>query len=223
MDSEVEARLAALAQAGGGETTLEDASAIWSRLIQHQMQIVLTFSTDQREYLIMVERSDGPPALSGRNLAILEMVLIGAGRKVVSYDLGLSPSTIAQILKTALQDMGLSCSPARVPSLLVKIAHTAGSAHPQSKLPLRQIATSTSCYWVLSDELDSPVLARLAPAQRAVLRQIICGSSYADIAVRRQTSYRTVANQVASACQALGVSGRFSLLQRVSRSRGTTC
>jgi DNA-binding NarL/FixJ family response regulator len=221
MDIEDPSKLRALAMEIRGEAATTDASSdVWSQLIRHQLKIVLPFTTDEREYLVMRERSDGPPPLGHRNLAILEMVLVGAGRKVVSYDLGLSISTIAQILKSALQEMGLNCSPARAPALLVKIVHAARSQASEASYSLARFESSGSRYLVMSDAVESPLLAGLAPAQREVLRQILCGSSYADIAAHRRTSYRTVANQVASACQRLGVSGRFNLLQRVATFRG---
>jgi DNA-binding NarL/FixJ family response regulator len=144
------------------------------------------------------------------------MVFGGVGRKVVSGDVGLSASTIAQILKSALADMGLDCSPARVPALLVKIAHEASGAARPSSLQLTRFSTLSGNHWALSESAECPLLGDLAPAERAVLRQLMCGRSYSDIAAGRHTSYRTVANQVASACQRLGVSGRLDLVRRVA-------
>jgi len=197
----------------------QDLSDIWSRLIRHQLEVAHTFATDQSEYMVLREKIQDPPPLSGRNLAIFETVFVGVGRKVVSYDVGLASSSLAQVLKSALRDMGLNCSPARAPSLLVKLAHAARSPASQLELKTGQFALTTNRYLVVSDDLECPLLKQLAPAQRAVMRLLIYGSSHADIAARRHTSSRTVANQVASACQRLGVSGRFDLLQRVATAR----
>ncbi len=217
MATEDVSRLRTLALGSSGTpATAAAANDIWTRLIRHQLEIVLVFATEQREYLVMRERTDGPPPLGRRNLAVLETVFFGEWRKVVSFDAGLSSSTVAQILKAALRDMGLNCPPGRVPAALVKLAHARRRSTPRVNLHVGHIETSTDNYWVVSDDMESPLLAKLAPAQRAVLQQLLCGSSYADIAARRHTAYRTVANQVASACQRLGVSGRFSLLQRVA-------
>lgn len=200
----------------GARLATRESADIWSRLIRHQLEIVQTFATERREYMILRERVGGPAPLSGRNLAIVEKVLVGVGRKVLSHDLGLASSTIAQILRSALSDMGLDCSPARAPSLLVKLAHEARGLATTATLMAAELIGPTMRYWVLSDEIESPLLRKLSPAERAVLSQLLCGRSYADIAARRRTSYRTVANQVASGCQRLGVSGRFDLLKRVA-------
>src|SRR5262245_50259691 len=52
---------------------------------------------------------------------------------------------------------------------------------------------------------------RLPAAEADVVRAAVAGSTNADIARRRGTSVRTVANQLASAFRRLGVSGRAEL------------
>jgi DNA-binding NarL/FixJ family response regulator len=52
-------------------------------------------------------------------------------------------------------------------------------------------------------------------AEFAVVQRLLEGDSYASIASWRQTSTRTVANQVASVFRRLGVSGRPELAQRL--------
>jgi len=212
-DWDLRGTTAALPVAPAGRETCID---IWLQLISHRLEVVLNFTTEQREYLVLRERRAGPPPLSGRNLAIFERFLRGVGRKVISYELGLSQSAVAQVLKTALLDMGLHCSPARAPSLLVVLAHAAWGTATHAELSTAHFEHEHVRYCVLSESFEKPFLRRLAPAERAVVRQLIGGSSYGDIAARRQTSYRTVANQVAAACHRLGVSGRFDLLQLIA-------
>ena len=189
---------------------------IWSQLTRHQLEIVLRFATEEREYMILGKRSNGPAPLDGRNLTILERFLSGDSRKAISMELGLSPSTLAQVLKAALSQMGLDCSPGRIPSQFVLLVHGARGRISHAPLMLAQFAYQEERYWVLSEDVDRPLLHALAPAQRAVLRQLISGRTYGDIAAHRRTSYRTVANQVASACHRLGVSGRSDLLQLIA-------
>jgi DNA-binding NarL/FixJ family response regulator len=191
----------------------EQCSALWSRLIRYELTVALHFADEQREYLVLSERAEAPRPLDGRNLGIVERFLLGDERKAIAIDFGLSPSTIAQILKSTLSTMGLDCAPFRAPSQLVLLAHGAHGCASAEALTVVALEHEGQSLWALSEELDRPLFRSLPPAQRAVLRQLIQGRSYVDIAARRRTAYRTVANQVASACQRLGVSGRSELLQ----------
>lgn len=67
-------------------------------------------------------------------------------------------------------------------------------------------------YVVLSYALSDPsVSARLTEAERDVLTLLLWGLSNAEIARQRRTAVRTVANQIASIFQKLGVSSRSEL------------
>mgnify|MGYP001554949261 CR=1 FL=1 len=54
----------------------------------------------------------------------------------------------------------------------------------------------------------------------AVIRALIEGCSYREIAVLRQTSTRTIANQISAVFRRLRVSGRNELVQRLFRDDG---
>ena len=53
--------------------------------------------------------------------------------------------------------------------------------------------------------------ATLSPAEQAVVAEALRGSTNDEIALRRNASIRTVANQLRSAYSKLGVSGRGEL------------
>ncbi len=63
-------------------------------------------------------------------------------------------------------------------------------------------------------ELDA-----LTPAEREVTAMVLGGASNAEVARRRATSRRTVANQLASVYRKLGVTGRRELIARTLRPR----
>ena len=68
---------------------------------------------------------------------------------------------------------------------------------------------------VISFPIDEPDLsARLTDAEVDVARLAIDGLSNAEIAARRGTSLRTVANQMASILRKLGVQSRRELAAR---------
>jgi DNA-binding CsgD family transcriptional regulator len=64
---------------------------------------------------------------------------------------------------------------------------------------------------VVSVPLRERPLAGLSPAERAVVALALEGLSNREIARRRGSSARTVANQLAAAYRKLGVSGRAEL------------
>jgi DNA-binding CsgD family transcriptional regulator len=63
--------------------------------------------------------------------------------------------------------------------------------------------------------IDEALLAPLSVAERAVVGLAVLGLSNQDIASRRGSSARTVANQLGSAYRKLGVSSRAELVARL--------
>jgi DNA-binding CsgD family transcriptional regulator len=114
--------------------------------------------------------------------------------------------------------MGLDCLPSRIPGLLVAAAHARHhrTANHQALLrgrAERQFSEQT----ITVARPDAALAAWLAPAEHIVISLLIEGHCYAEIAQARQTSIRTVANQVASGFRRLGVSGRAELLCMLAR------
>lgn len=83
---------------------------------------------------------------------------------------------------------------------------------PPDDLRVTVVEAGGARYAVLSYAL--PIVGRceqLTKAERDVLALLLAGLSNAEIARQRRTSVRTVANQVASIFQKLGVSSRSEL------------
>lgn len=198
----------------GALATPAQCQELWHALTEHRMTILSTSFSEERTCLVLRANQAlaAQPRLSARDLRVLEGMLLGVERKVISFDLGIATSTVAQILKQALVDMGLSCSPARVPPLLVMLVHAARGAI-SARLSIARFERDGQALVALSGEVGGDAWLALAPAERAVLRQRLFGKSHADIANLRRTSRRTIANQVAAATRRLGVSGRFDLLR----------
>ena len=62
---------------------------------------------------------------------------------------------------------------------------------------------------------EPDLLARLAPAERDIVRGVLAGRSNAEIARARGTSPRTVANQLAALFRKLRVGSRAELVGRL--------
>jgi DNA-binding CsgD family transcriptional regulator len=100
----------------------------------------------------------------------------------------------------------MASEPSKLPSL----------PHPRG---LRARAFSFACgdYLVLSYPLGGWVAPLgLTRAERAVVEAVLRGASNAEIARSRGTSPRTVANQLASIYEKLGVRTRYELVRRLA-------
>jgi DNA-binding CsgD family transcriptional regulator len=197
-------------------TEAVDLSALWMELVSGSCKIEETLFTEQSCALVVTRghRSAGRVrALSRRHAEILERSLIEGARKSVAIDLGLCPSSVAEILKQGFGFMGLSCWPSRIPLLLVLAAHAQRARELDRPAAARLAENQRALRQTISvSRPDNDLGARLTPAEFAVTRLLVEGKSYAQMALLRQTSARTVANQLAAAFHRLGVSGRAELM-----------
>lgn len=197
-------------------------SALWDELVSGTAKIE-TWSHEPDTWSMVVSRSptlvgNTPMPLRARDQEILEQALLCGVRKIVAVEVGLSCSSIAVIMQTCFQFMGLSCLPSRIPGLVVAAAHARQrSATPFMSSMRGQRDRVLSRQSIRVPRPDQALAAWLAPAEHAVISLLIEGQSYAEIALARNTSIRTVANQVASGFRRLGVSGRAELLCLLAR------
>ncbi len=188
-----------------------DCREIWQDLVNGRCKIVASFATLERAYLAVARTETRRARVTGRSLEILERVLIGTSAKVVAIELGLAHSTISGSLRHSLETLGLTDPPSRVPlglAMLVRAARDQDAGGMQQNRGL-------ICHGVACDILSAPLRSLeplLSPAVRDVAYLHAQGNSHAQIAARRRTSERTVANQLAKAFHRLGISGRAGLL-----------
>jgi DNA-binding CsgD family transcriptional regulator len=197
-------------------------AAIWDELIAGTCKVE-SWSHGEHTWAMVVSR--GPnltsvrsPGLRHRDIEILEQALLCGVRKHVAVEAGLSCSSIAVILQGCFQFMGLTCLPSRIPGLLVAAAHARHHQASNHQALLRgRTERQFSQQTITVPRPDVALKAWLAPAEHAVVNLLVEGHCYAEIAEARQTSIRTVANQVASGFRRLGVSGRAELLCTLAR------
>ncbi len=90
-----------------------------------------------------------------------------------------------------------------------------GKPHPDARAT--RFVLGGEELFVLSVPLGSGgAVAALTPAERDVATLVASGAKNAEIARRRGTSVRTVANQLASIYRKLGVSSRAELVRKLS-------
>jgi DNA-binding NarL/FixJ family response regulator len=186
----------------------EAALEIWRGLVSGRWSLVERAQAGGATVLIAHRnepRAPDPRGLSPRERAIVELVLDGASNKQVAYTLGSSHGTVASHLRRALRKLGFA---SRVD--LMRVGALAAGQATRSRL---------------GAGLDVVVLERGAPgwelplteAERAVALLVCEGLTNAQIAHRRGTAARTVANQLASTFGKLGVGSRAELALLMSR------
>jgi DNA-binding CsgD family transcriptional regulator len=195
-------------------------SALWTELVNGLCKIEDCVFTAQTCALVVSRNhrsgttGTSPVArLSKRHAEILERSLMEGARKSLAIDLGLCPSSVAEILKQGFTFMGLSCWPSRIPLLLVMAAHAKRfSEWDRSAALIVADNQRFTRQTIRFSRPDSVLSTRLSPAECAVACLLVEGKSYAEMALLRQTSVRTVANQLAAAFHRFGISGRAELL-----------
>jgi DNA-binding CsgD family transcriptional regulator len=193
---------------------------LWQELAEGRFGITDWFCDRERCYLILRDKADGPEAarpLLARDREFLERGLLGESEKVLAIDGGVSISTVAARLTVALRSLGLLPGASRVPVLVAMAVHAANGQTRSCEGRSASFMCGQRSWRVVSAR--RPALpASLTWAEREVLGLLVEGHSNAGIAVSRQTSIRTVANQVAAIFNKLRVSGRRSLLSHLLRS-----
>lgn len=189
---------------------------LWKELSLGLCQVVDAFFTETRCFLVTLPAQGAPVPIEGRRLQILEAVLAGEGQKRIAIELGLAPSTVALNARLALSGVGIATKPSRAHPLLMLAARAARVPSLRAVGTLSFIEVGGSLRRAVSIVRPDFELARMVPpAELAVVRSLIEGAPYEEIAKGRGTSARTVANQITAVFRRLKVSGRSELLLRL--------
>lgn len=197
-------------------TSPVDLSDLWLRLNARELVMLAAAATDDSASLTLVTaeplRTDSSIE---RSSSILRRVLLGETQKSVAANCSIAASTVAMHCSRALTRMGAPKLTTRTPLVLVMAAHASAGfglpfAHVESESDgVRRIVMR------LSGSYSAP---HLSGVERDILRGLTCGLDNTEIAMRRGTSRRTIANQLGSLFRKFGVSGRGELLAKISRS-----
>jgi DNA-binding NarL/FixJ family response regulator len=217
------ASLRQLAVTADTASTVEvNLALLWRELVNGLCRVADDFFTDERCYVVLKPSFDGPGAIiDGRRLEILQAVLCGQGQKNIAIDLGLAPSTIALNARLALEGLGLRCKPSRVHPLLMLAAKAGSKSGGAQTATLSFVAEGAEQLRVVSvPRPDRRLFRVLPPAELAVIRHLVEGLCYHEIARLRGTSTRTIANQITAVFRRMRASGRNELLSRLFFTEG---
>jgi DNA-binding CsgD family transcriptional regulator len=184
-----------------------EAMELWKGLVAGRWSLLDVLDSDGRVFTILRENPLGVRsrvALSERERQAAFLVGRGHHVKLVAYELGLSPATVRAQLRTAMRKLN--------------VEDRAGLCRLVASVSRARSATAV-------DELDLLALTDAPPrmpeplsrAEREVATLAYEGLSNAEIATRRGTSERTVANQLASVYRKLHVSSRDELVRELAR------
>jgi DNA-binding NarL/FixJ family response regulator len=207
----------AATNADASATTVISLSSLWRELARGSSRVVDGFFSEERCYLVLSPKNDGGArSVSARRLKILEAVLGGVLQKNIAFGLTLAPSTVALNSRLALASFGVDGRPSRAHPLLMFAAR----AVSDSAVVLAKCSTfigpdDRELRVVGMPRPDRCLAAILPAAELAVIRGLVEGLCYEEIARRRGTATRTIANQIGAVFRRLRVSGRNELVQRL--------
>lgn len=190
-------------------------ATLWRSLTEGEVAIIGNFFSATRCGLLLQRVESQTASLVGRRRRILEEVLRGSSQNAIAIDLGLAPSTIAFNARLGLETLGVSGRPSRAHPLLM-LAATVAWRGADNTVSMGTMEFAGMRVEVVGMDRPERSLACLVPdAELEVIACLIEGCSYAEIAARRGTAERTIANQIAAAFRRLNVSGRSELIQRL--------
>jgi DNA-binding NarL/FixJ family response regulator len=168
-------------------------------LLAGRWSLVDRFDSEGRRFVVAYRNPPGvldPRRLSVRERDIASRIARGMSQTAVASELGVSASTVASVASGIVKKLGLR-STRELP-----LFWRDTSGHP--------VALGRDDLFGLCSAEDAST-AKLTPAEREVLEGLARGLSNREIADRRRSSLRTVANQVAALLKKHGASSRIEL------------
>lgn len=194
---------------------------LWRELSLGLCKIADGFFSETRCFLLTTPTVGPAQPLQGRRREILEAVLCGVGQKNIAVELQLAPSTIALNARVALDGLGMSSRPSRAHPLLMLAAKAARCQDGRATAALSFVEHGGTLMRVIAlPRPDLRLSEALPPAELSVVKSLIEGACYEDIAQMRGTSTRTIANQITTVFRRMKVSGRSELLTQLFAEQG---
>lgn len=179
------------------------AMELWQGLIDGRWSLLDVIDSDGRAFTVLHENPmyvRSTVALTERERQVAYLVGRGHHIKLVAYELGLSASTVRSQLRSALRK--LNCDDRSALHRLVATVDGGDLAASLDSLGVLALSTKP---------LELP--DSLSTAEKQVARMVYDGLSNAEMAERRGTATRTVANQLAAIYRKLEVDSRDELVR----------
>jgi DNA-binding NarL/FixJ family response regulator len=174
---------------------------LWPALIAGRWSLLDTFTATGTRYIVAHENPAGSEtlrALSPRERSALEFLLAGRSGKWIAFEMQLSESVVTRTLRAAFRKVGVADAAALSGVQTARFESLEGLNAGVDLAVARLIP-------------EALLRASLSDAERAIVDGLLGGKRIAVIARERGTSPRTVAHQITSTYQKLGVSSRREL------------
>jgi DNA-binding NarL/FixJ family response regulator len=190
------------------------ALGLWRELVAGRWTIVERIESCGRRLLVAHANSADAARLrelSPTELVVLKGLLDGCSAARLASRLGLSASAVSRHVDRLLRKLRLR-SPSELVSTLIRLRRHSGVSRLDLGVEALVVDTGPTPEAILA--------SRLTVAERQVAGLVLDGLSTAEIAEARRSAYRTVANQLASLYEKLGVNSRVELGAFVARASG---
>jgi DNA-binding NarL/FixJ family response regulator len=185
---------------------------IWCSLAEGHARIVRSFwSGTERVFAIALDGQGH--ALSSREREILRLLGAGLANKEIAYELRLGRASVVRGVSALEQKLGLATR--------LELAVLGAALAPSDGVPISSVCgtetiiAGTRSVLVRASFDEHPAWASLSASQHEIVALLLSGCEREEIARRRGTSERTIANQVAGLFRKLGVSGKTAFATRL--------
>jgi DNA-binding NarL/FixJ family response regulator len=188
----------------------DSALALWEGLVAGRWSLVDHFDSDGRRFVVARRNdpdSDDPRGLSARERQVAEFVGLGRASKEIAYAFGVSTSAVSNSITRIQAKLGLE-SRAEVAAFFAPSGLRARLT--EFEFAGEPLATASLAL------LDGELVALLSTAERDVALLALQGATNAAIGAARDTSEQTVAVQLRSIFNKLGVRSRSELAARLA-------
>jgi DNA-binding NarL/FixJ family response regulator len=184
-----------------GRADVDESLAAWGALVEGRWSLVDVFERGGKRWVVAVPNLPevrDPRALPPVERAVFALLTRGRSNKSIAFELGIAEGTVAGHVREIRRKLG------------VEALRAAASA--RASYTSRFALGAADLVAIVSDSVGARLGAgALSAAEEMVVGLVLSGCSNEDIAQRRGTSQRTVANQLASAYRKLGVGSRREL------------
>ncbi|MBS2016399.1 MAG: hypothetical protein JST00_26175 [Deltaproteobacteria bacterium] len=182
----------------------DDALRAWQALVAGEYTLLDRFESDGRRFVVAVSNAPtvrDPRGLTDREAVVAAWAARGHSDKLIAYELGIAPATVAVLLSRVLRKLRLRTraelpTALRAPECVERV-----DVDGDTKLIVMSATPTTA----------ESILAKLTNEERDVARSVLRGLRNEEIALERKVSRKTVANQLTSIYRKLGVGGRVEL------------
>lgn len=181
----------------------------WRGLVDGRWSLIDRFDTDGKRFIVAVRndpKQPDPRGLTPGERQVAEYVGMGRSTKEIAYILGVSDAAVTNSTARIGEKLGLSSR-----TMIASFFAQSGVRRKLAEVAIADEQLLVGAYPLI----DAVSISCLTQAEREVTAQIIAGSTNFDIALRRGSSVRTIANQINSIFTKLNVRSRSELAARL--------